>query len=335
MNSPVFLGLLLGSLIFSSATRAQELTTENIENIRAKLKTLGDNLNAHVSTRNSSAGQQFAAAAADPRAAMELYLNCHKVVNYEREGRPESDFRAWKDSQEDRIKNDGFIESLLLQLRYLALSCEAAEAEDPSVVFTKLLSFVDSLSNMEEMPTSSLTSSVSGSIFAKAFYLDKLLGTNESWESTPFNIGGIYDKTIFPHLRTENTASLPGAWDKRIEQQSRIVMMIEGHKEDELRGKDRDEERKVRNNQARQGGMFRDLDKDDYIARTLPILKWGKMKDVFTYVSETQGAQAMLPFVEEHLTHELGEQFYREFVELINMAQTGSNQLPGDTGSDN
>ena len=327
--------LLLSGLFLLASLPAEDLTTDNIESIRVKLQQLEENLKNHQSTRNSSAGARFAAAAADPKAAIALYLDCHKIVNYDREGRPESDFRAWKDSQEGKIKSDAFIESLLLQLRYLALSCQAAEAEDPSEIFSDLLAFVNSLSYMEEMPTSSLTSSVAGSIFSKAFYLENLLGSNESWESTPFNIGGIYEKTILPYLRVENTGALPNAWDKRIEQQSRIVMMIENHKLEQLRGKNRDEERKVRNNQERQGGLFRSLDKDDYLARTLPQLKWGKMKDVFRYVSEVQGAQAMLPFVEEHLTHELGDIFYREFVGLIDEAQTGSNQLPGDATESN
>lgn len=335
MKSPFILSLLFCSLLISAPVAADDLTSDNIDSIKAKLEKLGKDLASHKSTRNSSAGSRFAAAAQDPKAAIELYLNCHKVVYYDREGRPESDFRAWKDSQEGRIKDDAFIESLLLQLKYLTLSCEAAEAEEISEVFTQLLAFVDSLSFMKEMPTSSLTGSVASSIFAKAFYLEDLLGSNEGWESTPFNIGGIYEKTILPYLRVNNPSAIPNAWDKRIEQQSRIVMMIEDHKLDQLRGKNREEERRVRNNQARQGGLFRSLDKDDYVARTLPQLKWGKMKDVFLHVSQMQGAQAMLPFVEEHLTHELGETFYAEFVDLIENAGVDSDLVPEEAPASN
>lgn len=306
-----------------------DLTLDQIESIKKQAEAIKDNLDAHLTSRNSGAGDRFAAAASDPKAALTLYLNCYKLVNFDREGRPEADYRAWEDVQEDRLKQPANLESLQMQLRYLAITCQAAESKEIETIFAPLMSFADSLSRLEELPTNALTSPVDGSVFAEAYYLKSLLGEGSNWESVPFNIGGIYEKTIFPYLRVENPAGLMTAWDKRIEQQSRIVQMIEAHNEASLRGMDRDEQRRARGNQARQGGVMADLDKDDFIARVLPRLKWDKLKDMFTYVSEMQAAQAMLPFLKEHLTHELGEDFYREFNQLIEEAAIGSNRLPG------
>jgi len=321
--------LLAFAVLLPHAATADKLSPENIESIRQKLRTLEEDLKSHLSSKNVSAGERFATAAQDPRAAVDLYLKCHKLVRFERENRPDSDYRAWEDDQSDRLRGDRFVESLQLQLRYLALSCRAAEAEERSEVFSELLSYVDRLSRMEHLPTDALTDSVGGSIFAQAYHLERLLGQNDNWEPTPFDIGGIYDRTILPYLRQENPTALPNAWDKRIEQQTRIVSMIEEHKQDQLRGLNRDEERRMRTNQNRQRGIMGDLDKEDFYARTLPQLKWNKMKDVFLYVSEVQAAQAMLPFVEEHLTHELGEQFHREFLSLIAEAEeTPGNVAP-------
>ena len=318
------------TLALSSAT-ATELTPSQIESIQAKIKSMRETLEGHISSRNSGAGQLFTTAASDPRAALKLYLDCHKVVNFEREGRPESDYRAWEDEQEDRIKNSQFVESLQMQLRYLALSCQAAESKKIEAVFAPLLSYVDALSRMEELPTNALTNSVANSIFSERYYLDNLLGSNPDWEATPFNIGGIYEKTIFPYLRKEQPDALMNAWDKRIEQQNRIVAMIQAKKDESMRGLDRDQERRARNNQDRQGGMMGDLDKDDYLARTLPKLEWSKLKDQFLYVDEVMGAKAMLDFVESKLTHELGEEFFNEFLDLIN-SRSGetSGALPGE-----
>ena len=116
------------------------------------------------------------------------------------------------------------------------------------------------------------------------------------------------------------------AWDKRIEQQSRIVAMIEQKKEEALRGLDRDQERRTRGNQNRQGGMMGELDGDDYIARTLPRLRWAKMRDQFLHVDEVMGAKAMLNFVQEQITNELGEEFFNEFSGLINEKRTGESR---------
>lgn len=311
--------------------QADELTPAQVESIKAQIKALRETLNGHLSQRNSSAGQVFAQASSDPRAAMALYLDCHKVVHYDREGRPESDFRAWRDGQEDRIKDDQFLESLTIQLRYLALSCQAAETQEIESVFGSLMTYVDSLSRLEEMPTNAITSSVANSIFAERYNLDGLLSNNDNWESVPFNIGGIYDKTILPYLREKQPEALMNAWDKRIEQQSRIVAMIEERKQEALRGLDREQERRARGNQDRQGGMMGELDQDDYIARTLPKLKWAKLKDHFRYVDEVMGAKAMLDYVQEHITHELGEEFFNEFSDLINGMNAGeSSALEGE-----
>ena len=310
--------------------KGDELTVEQIQSLKARLKSLKDNLSSHITSRNVSAGQAFAAAAADPRAAIELYLNCVKTVEYDREGRPETDFRAWRDGQEDRLKDPQFITSLQQQLRYLMLSCQAAESEDKAQIFGALMSYVDSLSSLTEMPSGPVTQSVANSVFAKAYFLDRLLGKAENWEQTPINIAGIYSRTIMPYLREKDPASLMNAWDKRIEQQARLVTMLEEKKEEELRGLNRDEERRARNNQTNQGGAVGEHSKEEFTQKTLPQLQWGKLKDMFQYVDQVNGAKLMLDFVEANLKHELGEQFYAEFEELITAAQgVGSSRKPG------
>ncbi|MAS94218.1 MAG: hypothetical protein CMO55_13560 [Verrucomicrobiales bacterium] len=327
-----FLRLFLFSAIAVcfSPVRGADLTPEQIESLKAKLKSLKENLDNHVSTRNSGAGDAFMNAASDPRAAVDLYINCYKLVNFDREGRSESDFRAWKDDQSDRFRDPQFVESLQHQLRYLALSCDAAEVESVDKVFSSLMSYVDGLSRMEELPGPMLTQSVAGSIFAKAYYLEKLLGKNENWESVPFNIGGIYDRTILPHLRSENPSALMSAWDKRIEQQSRLAMLVEQKKEEQLRGMDRDQARRARNAQNNQRGVLGTLDSDDFANRTLPLLKWGKLKDMFYHVDQVNGAKAMLDFVEANLTTELGEDLYSDFANVISSATKEDDNTSGE-----
>ncbi|MDF1825464.1 MAG: hypothetical protein P1U68_12530 [Verrucomicrobiales bacterium] len=313
----------------ASSTSGADLTLEQLDSLKKQAAAIKENLDAHLTSRNSGAGERFAAAASDPKAALSLYLDCYKLVNFDRNGRPDADFRAWKDGQEDRLKEPANLESLQMQLRYLALTCQAAQSDKIETVFAPLMSFADSLSRLEELPTYALTSSVTSSVFVKAYYLENLLNNGSGWEPIPFNVGGIYEKTIFPYLRTENPAGLMAAWDKRIEQQSRLVQMIEAHNESAMRGLDRDEQRRARGNQERKGGVMRELDKDDFVARVLPRLKWDKLKDMFSYVNEMEAAQAMLPFLKEHLTHELGADFYSEFNQLIEDASIGSNRLPG------
>ncbi len=319
----------LAATVFSRPLLAVDLTPDQIQSLKSRLQSIKDNLATHITTRNTSAAQAFAAAANDPRAAVELYLNCVKMVDYDREGRPESDFRAWKDGQNDRLRDPQVIESLQQQLRYLALSCQAAESEDKRPVFVALMNHVDALSRLTEQPTGAITQSVANSVFAKAYFLEKLLGGNENWEPVPINIAGIYNKAIMPYLREKEPASLMNAWDKRIEQQTRLVAMVEAKKAEELRGLNRDEERRTRNNQANQGGTLGQHSQEEFNQHTLPQLQWGKLKDMFLYVDQVAGAKGMLDFVEANFKHEFGEQFYQEFEELIDSAQgVGSARMP-------
>lgn len=328
MKISVILSLLACFGMLVPSTQAAPLTPEQIEVLKSQLAALKQNLDGHVTERNSTAGQRFAAAAADPRAAVELYLNCYKVVNFDREARSESDFRAWKDGQTDRLKDDGFLESLQQQLRYLALSCQAAQTKEIDEIFNPLLAYVDGLSRLENPPAQSLTQSVANSVFAETFYLQRLLSDNPTWEDVPFNIDGIYEKTILPHLREENPQALLSAWDKRIEQETRLVMMLEAAREKELRGMSKDQERRVKTQQDRQGGVVGSLDKEKFIARTLPNLKWGKLKDQFLYIDQVMGAKAMLDFVEEHLTHEFGEKFFEDFMRTLDDSRITSDGEP-------
>lgn len=325
----LFLSALLLALCLS-ASNAQSLTPEQLASLKVRLESLKTNLDSHLTARNTTAGQAFINAASDPKAAVELYLNCVKMVDFDRAGRPEADFKAWKDNQTKNLSDPKFVESLQHQLRYLALSCQAAETADKSAIFAPLMTHVDNLSRLTEMPTGGITQSVANSVFAKAYYLEKLLGKNENWEPVPINIAGIYSRTIMPYLRKENPAALMNAWDKRIEQETRLVMNLELKKQEELRGLNRDEERRARNVQANQGGALKDHGKEEFANRVLPQLQWSKLKDMFLYVDQVNGAKMMLDFVEANLKSEFGEAYYAEFEGLIDSAQgVGSARIPG------
>ncbi|MDF1755756.1 MAG: hypothetical protein P1U89_23400 [Verrucomicrobiales bacterium] len=294
-----------------------DLTPEQVESLRLKLAQVKESLDGHISTRNQSARSTFMSASSDPRAAVKLYLECYKKVHYDMEGRSESDFRAWRETQENRLKDDKFIASLMIQLRYLALSCHAAEVEEIDEVFSPLTTYVESLSRMEELPDNLLTSNVANSIFAQAYDLDKTLSSNEGWELVPFNIPGIYDKTILPHIRANSPNALMSVWDKRIDQQKRLVLFFESKKEEALRGMDRDQKAKMRSRQDNQRGIMKSHDLDDFNRDTLPKLQWSKMKDMYLYVDQLEAAKLMLTFVQTNLTTPNGQGFFNDFMGIL------------------
>ena len=305
--------------------QAQSLTPDQIEEISEQLQAIRKVLTDKASSRNKSAADIFLAASGSDKEALALYVKCYKEVYFDRDGRKESDFRDWRDKQADHFRDDSFTEGLRIQLRYLGLSCKAAEAEELSEVFGSLMSYVDSLTQLEELPGNEVMQSINGTVFARAYELDKQLARNKSWESVPYNIPGIYEKTILPYLREENPDQLANAWDKRIEQETRVVQFLEKEKERQQRGS-ADDKRATRNkqNKRRQGGgggdgpnILRTHDKEYFIRETLPTLKWGKMVDMFSYGNSSRAALEMLGFIKENIKSPRAETWMNQFAGLL------------------
>jgi hypothetical protein len=70
------------------------------------------------------------AGAASEAAALSLYLDCYKVEHYDKRNLKTTDFQAWKDGAEARLKDEEFTKGLVLQLEYLVMSIQAQEADE-------------------------------------------------------------------------------------------------------------------------------------------------------------------------------------------------------------
>jgi hypothetical protein len=312
--------------------QAPSLTPEQIEAIQAQIKELRSVVEGRASQLNRSAGEVFRQAAQDPKSAVELYLKCYREVNFVREGR-EDDYREWEDQQKESFKDPRFLEGLLVQLRYLALSCEAAEAEKLDAVFPALLAHVESLTSLTEVPSQQVLQGVNQSVFARAYDLDELLARNREWEMVPFDIPGIYEKTVLPHLRANDPGRLIAAWDRRIAHQTQMAQFISTLEE---RGGNRDD-RKASENRARQlqegrqGNIVRQYNPNEFQENTLPLLQWARLKDLTRYVDQVQGVAGLLAFLKEHTEHAKAADWLDETQSLL--AELGSSQPAGGATS--
>jgi hypothetical protein len=59
--------------------------------------------------------------------ALSLYLDCYKLENFDRRDLKATDFLAWKEANEDRLKEKDFVDALTLQLEYLVLTIQAQD----------------------------------------------------------------------------------------------------------------------------------------------------------------------------------------------------------------
>jgi hypothetical protein len=74
-----------------------------------------------------------------------LYLDCYKLENFERRDLKVADFLAWKEANEDKVKDKEFVDALTLQLEYLVLTIQAQDITEPKdwgPIVTALQTFI-------------------------------------------------------------------------------------------------------------------------------------------------------------------------------------------------
>ncbi|MFT5469755.1 MAG: hypothetical protein ACI8UO_004877 [Verrucomicrobiales bacterium] len=298
------------------------LTDAQREAIAAQIEALKSAAASNVVGRYGTAQQAFERASKDPKAAVELYKACVKEISFTRLDREDREFRAWEDSNEEKLKFEPYARGLQMQLQYLWMATRAAQAEDISTIFPDLTSYIGTIAQMTSPPHPVLNGSVAGTVFADVYELDNLLSRNEEkWELNPMNIGGIYEKTIYSYLRTNMPQNLNTAWDKRIETETRLTLLYiefeEGMERFQERNSDkpggvRNEVRAMANFVSGQYRRALTFEKE-----RLPVLKWGQARDLYLFSNRAFGAKAMLDLIQANIGHDRMEDWIRELEQLV------------------
>ncbi len=325
---------LLGVFTFSAV--AQEplpslppLTDSQLAAIKKQLDELEATVKNVNLQKNGNAEQVFREASSDPKKALELYLKSYQAVNFESIGKSDKDFRDWEEGQEGRFEMDSYVTSLQLQLLYLSLSTRAAQQEDISSIFGDLTKYVGQLQTLDQPPHYILNDSVAETVFAEVYNLDEALKRSENdWELSPMNVGGIYEKTILPFLREKAPEKLDAAWNSRIQQQAALAQLFLKFEDDMERYLDRnDGMNRGRGELQRMAQFVRNqaLQAAKFQTETYPSLLWNRAKDQFIYVNRAVGAKAMLDHIEANLKHSDSERWINELAMLVARSQDASS----------
>ena len=278
LSSNLYLTLCAFGLAGRSSTpaNADSLTGDQRGSILLELNDIQDVLDGKQLNLRTSAAQTFQAASASNDAAYEFYLKCHKLLNFDPKGASYSDFRDWRDRQEDKVKTEPNLAAMRLQLQYLVLSMKAAEADEIDAIIPELEQFVGNVvANAENLNMRTMQEPVTKTIFAEAYELNKSLKM-ENWSYSPGNYNEVYQKTILPFFRDTAPEELAAAWDRRINLESGLVA-------------------------SQQAGNTEALEK--FQQERLPTLHWQKSMDLFNSVSQKQGAAALIQLVRANPEH--------------------------------
>lgn len=304
MRIPTFLAF---SLMALQGASAQNLSDADREALLESLEKLKESAESKEASKYGIALTAFRKAAGNDEAAMELYLNCTEMVNFQERDRKAADFREWKRKEAENLSDTGFRLALRYQLSWLVLTLQAAsEKVERELLAVEAQSIVDAifrdaekLKNQEGI----LSQGVTSSIFARAYDITQV--KVQDWPLSPVELDPIYDEILLPPLRTPSRVdSLRSGWVKRIQQESTKA---------EFWGTT-----SRRNGRASAGQAQQDYLR--FMQETAPTLRWRMELDLFRHGDESGAAGRMLAHLEANLNHSSARQWGEEFRALLTPA---------------
>ncbi len=306
--------MLLCSFFAVPLLQAEPLTQADMEELRARLKTIQEGAMAHQDSRFKGAADDFRNALKDEDAALDLYLKCVELVDFTEQQKKGQDFRDWKRENEARLKNPQFRQALRFQLNWLVLTMRAAAR--PSEIHNLSPEALDALravfANAKDIAAQRdlLNRPVLDSVYAKAYKIGDLELKN--WPTSPLQVTAIFEQIILPPLRkSDSITALDAAWDARIQMELAKVAEFSGP-QPEPTGLQRGEP------QSPAEVKFR--------KEQLPELLWKKQVDLFQCGDQRAAALRMLTHINDHLTSSDVSRWIEQFQQLV--APQGKSTQP-------
>lgn len=235
MKLPAVLLALLSLPAFGQEPAApQTLTPEQLTNVLKQITQLEDQIAAMRDGRLAAALQKIRAGVASPRDALNLFMECDKIVNADRKELDKAEARRRQEMMERREKNENaeddgqFSQAVQLGLKYLALTLEANElkAEDKAAMIPKLQAYIQELvasaPNLRGRSLQYLASAVNDrNPIVDALRLSPFTKPRD-WSPQAMDIGGMYKNTLLPTAEKYKPELLPTLWTERINAESAL-----------------------------------------------------------------------------------------------------------------
>ena len=324
-----------GHLVGIESAPAQELTEPERKVILAEIEKIEKTLDDGRSKNNIRALGKLREAVGSPNAALNFYLECVKSESWDDKGKRESEWKEWRDSQDD-FKDSGYAKARQFQIRYLILTIQAAMLEENEIdargkMITELAGFLSAMVNDYRdvvNHASVLREAVLSGVIAADTKIDVTLDKPKTWAQSPLSVDGIYDNVILPFYREQrNAASLRKAWESRISQLSAIVGTAEPVKistrvkggviGSDRRGggstPDRDQIRDERKDKQEEA----DARLAEFKKTQLPNLEWEMERDTFVFGSNRgASARTLGSHIRSHLDHPSASAWIEELKKL-------------------
>ena len=273
---PFLLSLLImaGSVLPGAAQAQDAPPPVDPAAVLATLKDLRTKQPAIVNREKTGVLDAINAAIADPVKAYQQAVAA--VVFQSGNGSDGARISDWRKKQGDALRNRDFVNGLRLQLVYLALTFQHQMGVKTAGLLPALVDYTGQVANAGDALSAfePLRKSIGETVFATYFQVTPYLAGLTGWEDRPFNVEGIFQKTILPEMRLEKDPRLLAYWDSHIQ--------TEGNSAD-----------------ASQNPLV--INKFKSIR--LPTLLWGRAEDEIVLGQQNQAILNMLAIVKAHPDH--------------------------------
>ncbi len=222
-------------ITLSSLAKAQDAAPVDAARVLQSLEELRQANAEAIRKGAESYESQFRSASQDARAAVELYYQSRRVLDFEGQGRESGKFREWENNFSENLKESGtdsyFQPLLQMHLHYLVLSLKRSRLKNPAEIdalMPELQKYArDAALFNRNLPPRGRgeanrvfdelwTRPIGASPFLRAQNATQFVSDHKDWEPVPSNFEGMYERALLPYYRRRQDPAALEYWDMRL-----------------------------------------------------------------------------------------------------------------------
>ncbi len=217
---PFILPILLIALPLAQPLSAQDAPPIDAARLLQQLDQFQEELAQKKSGSLRKAVSDLRSAIQTEDAAIEYWLDAVMATQFVGLTKENTQFREWRDKNQDKLRDGGFRFAVRMQLRWLAISLARHLTEDQKVLMPEVASFANDIASNQKALTQKFASEIinmdSGKIpVAQVLGVGYLVG-GTGWETVPGKYQQIYENLVLPFWRENRSDAAIGYWDMRL-----------------------------------------------------------------------------------------------------------------------
>lgn len=302
--------------LLAGAAAAQQTPALDKAAVLRELDKLEQTHRSTIAAEQKSLTDTLGKTLTNTKALLDLYEEAVFATKFEGGKKDNTEFKRWKNAQDDTLKDDAFQAALELHAHYLYLTFLRASGEPQEKIAEALIQHVlkvwalEAKHDLRKRSTADLLERPVGQgVLARRYRLAPKLGgpqegekQDKTWEWQPGNTDGMLDRTVLPFLRAKKSPLLISLWDKRIANEAARV--------------------------KRAGLTDR---QNQFNLQTLPRLNWQRAADLALLGKEAEGFSVMIGLLRQNPNHPDFDKLAQELRGLL----TGEAPASSTAGSAN